>query len=459
MDEFEDYSEEISRRRAKLSPEKRSYRVAANHLLHEGFNKVYRELDVDSCLGNNWKKLAGVLLKPPPTAATIEHLCNSKSQACELFKTWVSQGNVSKTFDSLIETMVECKLYSACDELLDYLESLNLDLDKHYESEVNAANKFTTDDEVNDRSDDQTEMHEPNPATSNHINAQKRSRSLDEIVSFPDRVGVSGKTSEQQNSRVANEQGQQRPYPPKSTRKNKCRSRVIGVQRSISCPERSRWWKKLTYPLRKIKDRFKRSISSPAGMCHSTPTLVPPTEPAPLPPQDEIFILSSFEDNKTKAMKDLMSFVRKLKLVKTSELTVRTIHDIDQGGLVTTAWLEERVMRARYVILCFSDNMKKITQSPSQYEHQTDYNLKFTMDFLVTGTIFDNCGRNPSGKFIPLVLGEYDRSSIVSSLRQFQNFCWPDEKEKIQKYILNLPEYPPPQQGCRKPLVRKEISC
>ena len=445
MDEFEDYSTEISRRRAKLSHKKLSCCVTANHLVDEGLSLVYRELDVDSYLRNNWKKLAGVLLKPPPNAATIEHLSHSESKACELFKTWLSQSDLSKTFDSLIETMVECKLYSACDELLDYLETLNLD----------ELDLDTADHEVNSESNDQTELREPSPATSHHITAQERSRSLHEIVSIPDRVGVGDETSEQLNSCVTNEQGQQRPCPPKSARGKKRRSRVISVQRSISCPERRRWLKKLMYPIRKIKNRFRRSMSSPAGMCHSTPTIAPPTEPAPQPPQDEIFILSSFEDNKTKGMKDLMSFVRGLKLVKTGELTVRTIHDIDQGGLVTAAWLEERVMRARFVILCFSDNTKKITQPASGYEHQSDYNLKFTMDFLVTGTIFDHCGRNPKGKFIPIVLGEYDRSAVVLSLRHFKNFCWPDEQEKIQKHIMNLPEYPVPAKGCRKPLVRK----
>ena len=431
MDEFEDYSEEIFRRRAKLSHRKLSCCVTANHAVDEGLSLVYRELDVDSCLGYNWKKLAGVLLQPPPTAATIEHLSSSKSPARELLKIWVSQSYVSKNFDSLIETMVECKLYSACDELLDYLEAMNLDLKEHYEGEVSAVNEFTANEEVNNGSDD---PNEPSPATSHHINAQERSRSLTEIVSVSIPDSVSNKTLLQL----------------KSTQNKKSRSSVTGGQRSISLPEgRSLWLKKLWYPLRKIKNAIKRSLSSPADMHHSTPTLAPPKETAPPPPQDEIFIVSSFADNQTKGMQDLMSFVRRVKVVKTGELTVRTIHDIDQGGLVTTAWLEERVMRARYVIVCFSEEMK---QRP-EYCNQTDLNLKYTMEFLVTGTIFDHCGRNPKGKFIPVVLGEYDRSCIISSLRHFQNFCWPDEQEKIHKYILNLPEYPPPPQGCPKPLV------
>ena len=432
MDEFEDYSEEIFRRRAKLSHRRLSCCVTADRAVDEGLSLVYRELDVDSCLGYNWKKLAGVLLQPPPTAPTIEHLYSSKSPARELLKIWVSQSYVSKNFDSLIETMVECRLYSACDELLDYLEALNLDLDEHYEGEVSALNEFTANDEVNNGSDD---ANEPNPATSHHINAQERSRSLTDIVSVPIPDSVSNEQS---------------------------RSRVTGVQRSISLPERSRWLKTLLYPIRKIKNAIKRSLSSPANMSHSSPTLPPPEEPAPPslpppPPQNEIFIVSSFADNQTKGMQDLMSFVRRLKVVKTGELTVRTIHDIDQGGLVTTAWLEERVMRARYVIVCFSEEMKNIMQQEPKYCNQTDLNLKFTMEFLVTGTIYDYGCRNPKGKFIPIVLGGYDRSAVVVALRQFQNFCWPDEQERIQKYILNLPEYPPPPQGCPKPLVRKEI--
>ena len=417
MDEFEDYSEEITRRTVKLSYEKLSCCVTANHLVDEGLYKVYRELDVDSCLSNNWKKLAGVLLKPPPTAATIELLSRSKSQACELFKTWVSQSNECKTFDSLIEAMVECKLYSACDELLDYLEALNLDLDERYEGEVP----------------------EPNPATSHIINTQEGSENLDEIVAIPVDVGESGETSEQPNTRLTNEQRQKRPYPP--------------TQRSNSYTGKRSRAKKF---MQKIKNPFKRSMSYPPDIYPLTSTLAPSTEPTPELPKDEIFFVSSFADNNTEGLKDLMSFVRGLKVVKTGNLTVRTIHDIDQGGLVTTAWLEERVYRARFVILCFSDNMKKVTEETSQFKHQSDYSLKFLID-LVSGTILYNCGRNPDGKFIPVVLGRYNWSAVTGSLRRFQNFCWPDEQERIRKYILNLPEYPVPRQGCRKPLVAKEM--
>jgi hypothetical protein len=156
-------------------------------------------------------------------------------------------------------------------------------------------------------------------------------------------------------------------------------------------------------------------------------------------------------------MKDLMSFVRRLKPVRNGELTVRTIHDVDQGGKVTATWLEERVLRARYVIVCFSKSMQEIVHRESQFGLQADYNLKFTIDFLVAGTIYESGCRNPDGKFIPVILDGHDRSAVIVSLRHFQNFCWPDEQERIMKYILNLPEYPVPRQGYRKALVPREI--
>ena len=39
---------------------------------------------------------------------------------------------------------------------------------------------------------------------------------------------------------------------------------------------------------------------------------------------------------------------------------------------------------------------------------EIDYNLKFTIDFYVMGTIYDHRGRNSKGKFIPVVLGGYE---------------------------------------------------
>jgi hypothetical protein len=424
MDEFEDYSEEISRRKAKLSREKLSCCVTEDRLVDEGLDKFYRELNVDSYLGYNWKKLAGKLLKPQPTTATIEHLSSSKNITCELLKTWVSQSNVLyKTFDSLIETMVECKLYSACDELLDFLEA-----------EVNAAKKVIL---VYDRSN-KTSIVPQTPeerATSHHSNQQY---DLDAIEPAP--VDLTIETSASQRH-------------PKSrwTKKKKQTKNVL--ERSKSCP--ASWFKNFVERVRRTV--FRRTISSPADFPdHPTPAL--PAEPTPPPPpQDEIFIVSSLSDSRTNGMRDLMSFVRRLKPVRNGELTVRTIHDVDQGGQVTATWLEERVLRARYVIVCFSKSMKEIVHRESQFGLQADYNLKFTIDFLVAGTIYESGCRNPDGKFIPVILDGHDRSAVIVSLRHFQNFCWPDEQERIMKYILNLPEYPVPRQGYRKPLVSREI--
>ncbi len=469
-DYFEDYSKQISRRKIKLSNEKLSRCVTADTLVDEGLRQVYIELNGDSCLGRNWTKLAGKLLKPPPTSATFEFLSQSNNKAYELLKTWAQSDGPTKTFDLLIETMVECKLYSACDELLDFLQTSTFDSQEHH----GCLNQI-----VNDVSDG----FQQNPASS-HQNQHRLGEDLDQIVSVED---LSDEASHQdtnerstslqleesqeelnqvvpvENLSVENSEFQQNAtsrrknerQPAENCKRPRNHNGRSALRRSKSCPAGQGWFSKI---LNKI---FRRSISSPSEV--DSPDQVPDT-PTPSPPtkEDEIFIVSSNSDNETQGMKDLMSFVKGLKPVKKGELAVKTIHDVDQGGQVTTAWLVERVNRARYVILCFSSSMQAITdQGPHmpQFRHQNDYNLQFTMDFLVTGTIYESGCRNPGGKFIPVLLDGHDRSTIVVSLRHFQNFCWPDERERMMKYIMNLPEYPVPRQGSPKRLVRKEIAC
>ena len=353
MCDFEDYSEEIWRRKEKLSEGILSCCVTNTSLfMINVLSNVYNEL-TETCLVRDWRKLAGKLLKPPPTSGTIEKLSKSANPACELLKTWVSTIDMStsdgpKTFDSLIETMVECKLYSACDELLDFLQNSPLDLLERQE-------ELAFSDEVEDQSNETSEYQQNSP--SHRINEQNSS---------------------------------------------------------------------------------------------------------PSPEGDEIFIVCSRSDNKTQAMKNLTSFVSKLEPVKKGELKVRSIHDTNQNSQVTTAWLEERVNRARYVILCFSSDMKAITERASnmpQFKHQMDYNLKFTMDFLVTGKIYENGCRNPKGKFIPVLLHGHDMSTLILPLRHFLHFSWPNEKKRITKYIMNLPEKKVPCQGRPKRLVRRELLC
>jgi hypothetical protein len=454
MCDFEDYSEEISQRKEALSDESLSRCVTADTLVYDDLKLFYDEL-TETCLGRDWRKLAGKLLTPHPTRATIENLSKCGNPACELLQTWVSQSDVPKTFDSLIETMVECKLYSACDELLDFLQNSPLDL-------LERREKLDLSNEVEDRSDGTLEFKE-NPM-SRHLSEQNSpSDFIQQCHEELDRIDEdqSDETSKFQpnpTSHHINEQQQQQ-----GAAENGFEQTQKSPQRSISCPARVGVFSKICKALKKPFKRSKSCSPKLGGSVPDPPTHTPPTDPdPPSPPEDEIFIVSSDSDNQTQAMINLKSFVSELKPVKKGELKVTSIHDIDQNGQVTTAWLEERVNRARYVILCFSSDMKAITECPPnmpQLRHQMDYNLKFTMDFLVTGTIYGNGCRNPKGKFIPVLLHGHDMSTLILPLRHFLHFSWPSEEKRITKYIMNLPEHPMPCQGLPKCLVRKELSC
>ncbi|CAB4037080.1 ---NA--- [Paramuricea clavata] len=446
MSDFEDYSEEISQRKEALSDECLSCCVTADTLVYDGLTLFYDEL-TETCLGRDWRKLAGKLLTPPPTRATIKKLSKCENPARELLQTWVSQSDVPETFDSLIETMVECKLYSACDELLDFLQNSPLDL-------LERCEKLGISNEVEDRSDGTLEFKE-NP-TSRHMSEQNSPSDLQQCHEKLDRIDVDEVEDQSETSK-----SQQNPTSPHITKQQQEAQK--SPLRSISCPARVGVFTKIYKALKKPFKRSKSCSPKLSGSDPDPPTHMPPTEPdPPSPPEDEIFIVSSDSDNQTQAMINLKSFVSDLKPVKKGELKVTSIHDIDQNGQVTTAWLEERVNRARYVILCFSSDMKAITECPPnmpQLKHQMDYNLKFTMDFLVTGTIYGNGCRNPKGKFIPVLLHGHDMTTLILPLRHFLHFSWPSEEKRITKYIMNLPEHPMPCQGLPKRLVPKELSC
>ena len=169
-----------------------------------------------------------------------------------------------------------------------------------------------------------------------------------------------------------------------------------------------------------------------------------PSSPPP-PPEDEIFVVSSDVDNQTHEMQRLMSFVHNLRPVNKGLLTVKTIHDSEQHGQMMTTWLEERVNRARYVIVCCSSILKQIVDEQTnmpRFNHQIDYNLKFALNFLVTGVIYGNGCRNPKGKYIPILLPEHDSSNLLIPLCYFMTFNWPNDEKKISNYIMNRPDHP-----------------
>lgn len=232
------------------------------------------------------------------------------------------------------------------------------------------------------------------------------------------------------------------------------------IFRSQSLPEnrmrRLRRGIRQLFRLHSAEERSRSQTPSPSDDIPRSPFV-------PEPVQDEIFIVSSNTDNQTNAMKALMSFLLGIKPVRNGELQVKTIHDLDQQGRMTTFWLEERVKRAKYVLLCFSTTMKAIADCAMEggdyqnYLSQTEYNLKYTLDFLVTGRIYYSLCRNPGGKFVPIILHGQSISNIITPLRFFLHFAWPNDSNKISKYIMNLPEYPVPRQGIPKRLVVKPL--
>ena len=125
---MEDCTIELERKKERLSDDLLSSCVTPDVLAHERFEQVYVELNGESCFDRNWRGLAGKLLKPQPSRSTIERLSKSDNSARELLETWEEQCDGSKTYDFLIATMLGVGVYSACDELLDFLESCQTSL-------------------------------------------------------------------------------------------------------------------------------------------------------------------------------------------------------------------------------------------------------------------------------------------------------------------------------------------
>ena len=109
---------------------------------------------------------------------------------------------------------------------------------------------------------------------------------------------------------------------------------------------------------------------------------------------------------------------------------------------VMTTWLQERVNRARYVIVCCSSILKQIVDAEqtnvARFNHQIDYNLKFAFDILVTGVIYRNFCRNPKGKYIPILLPEHDPSNLLVPLCYFMTSTGQMMNGKSLNYIMNM---------------------
>ena len=467
MADIEECVEELSQRIKQLSDKTLSYRVTADTLVDDRLSVVYSELNGQSCLWRNWKGLAGKLLKPRPTFATIENLSQSANAARELLITWVSQQshqNQASTFEMLIETMLKCKLYSACDELLDFLEKFEKEpVEIVWLYEIVDPPQVIAIDDVDDVCEDER-------TTASIL--EWPDNAFDEIVrrDVPELFDESSKPQENNCSAIVvsdDREQQQQEQPQSPALEYRQDQQVVDAgsrqrpnrrrppSRSVSCPASLGGW-----IVKKIRRLFHRSRSDPGRSEPSPPPIIrqPPTPVL----EDEIFVVSSDPDYRTKAMQDLLSCISRMKPVLDQVLTVKTIHDVDQNGFVTPIWLEERVKRARFVILCFSNFMKTITEAQSDAQpdnnRQINYNIKFTMEFLVTGKIYESLCRNPKGKFVPVLLHGDNMNTIIIPLRYFKFFSWPEEKKQFSNYLNELPERPIPKIGTPKPLVRKELT-
>ena len=458
---IEECVKELSRRIKQLSDKTLSHCVTADVLVDDHLSALYSELNVngESCLGRDWKRLAGELLKPPPTCATIENLSQSANAARELLKTWVSQShqNQASTFEMLIETMLKCKLYSACDELLDFLEKFeneSVEIVSLYEIVDSPQVIDDVDDVCEDERTTASILEWPEIARRDgpelfNESSKPQENNCSAIVVLDDREQQ--QQEQQQSPALEYPQDQQVVDAGSRQRPN----RRLPPSRSVSCPASLGGW-----IVKKIRRLFHRSRSDPGRSEPSPPPIIrqPPTPVL----EDEIFVVSSDPDYRTKAMQDLLSCISRMKPVLDQVLTVKTIHDVDQNGFVTPIWLEERVKRARFVILCFSNFMKTITEAQSDAQpdnnRQINYNIKFTMEFLVTGKIYESLCRNPKGKFVPVLLHGDNMNTIIIPLRYFKFFSWPEEKKQFSNYLNELPERPIPKIGTPKPLVRKELT-
>lgn len=387
MLEEEDFQSVIKRRKDHL-PEQLLKSCVCEALESGALCKVCDELNAASCLDRNWRGVAVRLIKPSPDKSTIERLSNCNDPAYEMLSSWGMTNE--EGFDLLLEVMVDSQTYSAADELLVYLESVD-------------GNE-----------------------TLGRTGAKKCLQNEPEIICEAIKPSVEER-NESQSVKIKHVNSNYKRSKSSMGRKIKNVGRLF--RRSTSCPE--------TDPNHPIYQ---------STSLHSK--------------KDEIFIVSSYQDKESTPVKKLVSFVESLKQVKVGEWHVTTIHDI-QGGPMTPTWLRDRVERAVYVIICFSNYMRQISdhqKEDGELFHQAEYNLKFTLDFLINGSLYQNLCYNVGGKFLPVLLPGNPFSCIMQSLANFQVFSWPNDQKKIYKYLMNLPERNMPPLGEKKPLVSKPLN-
>lgn len=389
----ENFKVVIERRKRKLSPY--LLQCSVFDVIYSGeLNKVWEQLNTKSCLKRNWEGLAISLISPD--IVTIDRISNCDNKAESTILTWL-ETNEQGSFDELLEAMVNCQVYSAADELLIYLESVDHD------------EKMSL-----------SEIPEPKPVEDDEMSLS--------AISVP----------EPQDDKIESEQA----VTQASQRKR------FKFRRSISWQS----WQRITrrFP-------WKRSKSCPPSIDQDTSnhiSTIPPAPPQPVKKRDGILIVSTNEDSQTLLMKNLFSFVEKLE----RGWRVTTIHDLP-GGPMATAWLADQVETALYVLICFSEKMKEVLGNSEEFPGQSQCNLKFTLDCLVTGKLYNNMCYNHGGKFLPILLYGNNAScmSIMQSLNLFKIYTWPNEKIGIKKYLLNLPERTPPPVGQRIPLVPRRL--
>lgn len=144
--------------------------------------------------------------------------------------------------------------------------------------------------------------------------------------------------------------------------------------------------------------------------------------------RDEIFIVCTKEDEKSVDMKNLKQFLSTLKSAKKRKWTVTSINDVKSGPTVQN-WLTERVSRASYVLVCFSNNLKRI------YTMREDLSLVFTLEVLIQGNMFLDSCYNTGGKYLPILLRGNPFKCILHFLALFNSYNWPKDKENLKNYL------------------------
>ena len=349
-----------------------------------------------------------LIIQPPLDIAAIQRLSNRKNkEGYETILTWL-EINEKGSFNELLQAMVECKVYAAADELLNYLESVDEKIPEDGKQSSIKINRART---------------------SNQATTSDRATTSDQAM-----------TSDQATTSV-----QDIPLDEEIPKDDDIKPRDFKRSISLSWVDKVKcFWQK-------------RSKSCPADH----PSLVDLQQDKPLPKEPEkngIFIVSLNEDSQKAPMKRLLSFVQNLERVKEGEWHVDTIHDLP-GGPMATTWLQEKVETAVYVLICFSERMKQVFLNSQPFAGQSECNLKFALDCLITGNLYFNKCYNRGGKFLPILLpgNNFSCTDFIRCLNLFRTYSWPDEQESIEKYLLNLPERTPPPVGERKLLESKEF--